>query len=75
MKLTCNIDSRGMRARLMAGCALGAISMILAVAAWFTGVAWLWWPMGGFACGSCVMVFEARSGWCMVRAMGFKTRI
>lgn len=75
MKLACNIDSRGIRVRLIGGCLLGGISILLAIAAWWSAATWLWWPAGGLALGSAVMIFEARRGWCVLRAMGFKTRI
>jgi hypothetical protein len=74
MALQCNIDSRGKVARfiygvvlLFAGCAL----------IWF----WAWnsqsimrWALS-IACGSmgAFSIFEARAGWCVIRAIGMKT--
>jgi hypothetical protein len=76
MGLTCNIDARGKRARLISGL------LELAIAA---GVAVLWgWPSGSklawllaaaLAITGAFTVFEARAGWCVLRAMGIKTRI
>lgn len=74
MPLTCNIDSRGKLARLIYGIALLIIGIIV-MFAWAIPASTFWaWLVtillllgGGFA------IFEARAGWCVVRAMGFKT--
>jgi hypothetical protein len=74
MPLTCNIDAKGRFARLIYGIItliLGAVMMIF----WArpSGSMWPWvWSaivcaMGAFG------IFEARAGWCIVRAMKFKT--
>lgn len=74
MPLRCNINSRGKLARLIYGIILVAIGIALIVfwalagggiIAWIISVACL--LSGAFA------IFEARAGWCVVRAMGFKT--
>ena len=74
MPLTCNINSRGKLVRLIYGISLAAIgiSLILfwalgdgGIVAWIVSVACL--LSGAFA------IFEARAGWCVMRAMGFKT--
>ncbi len=75
MKLACNIDRRGARARLIGGSVAGLIGIALGVSAWYTGISWLWWPTAGFCCASCVMMFEGFNGWCVLRAMGIKTRM
>ena len=77
MALECNIDSKGRALRLVAGLLAilgGAVAYLilmleimpvpesigtLGVLAMFIG--------GAFA------IFEARAGWCVVRAMGFRT--
>jgi hypothetical protein len=74
MPITCNIDSRGKLARLIYGIVLLLAGLLLA---------WLWAAGSGstfrwiVAClcvtGGAIAVFEARAGWCIVRAMGFKT--
>jgi hypothetical protein len=72
--MTCNIDSRGKLARLIYGVILlvAAIVMIVfwaipagGIMGWFISVVCA--LMGAFA------IFEARAGWCVVRALGFKT--
>lgn len=73
--MQCNIDARGKAARLKMGIATVVIAVIVAIIALLNVVTGTWpWivaailgVMGGFA------IFEARAGWCVVRAMGFKT--
>ncbi|DAC71053.1 MAG TPA: DUF2892 domain-containing protein [Candidatus Poseidoniales archaeon] len=78
MALECNIDSKGRALRLVAGLLAilgGAVAYLilmleimpvpesigtLGVLAMFIG--------GAFA------IFEAKAGWCVVRALGFRTR-
>lgn len=74
MPLTCNIDSRGKAARLIYGIVLVVLGILLA---------WLWAAGSGSTfrwivtviclISGAVAIFEARAGWCVVRAMGFKT--
>ncbi len=75
MALTCNIDSRGKKFRLINGLVTTAIGIVLlfawairteSLAAWTVTVALL--IAGGF------MIFEGWAGWCAMRAMGFKTK-
>lgn len=76
MPLTCNIDSRGKAARLI----YGIILLLIGI-----GLAWLWAAGSGSAvrwivAAVCLIsgsfaIFEARAGWCVVRAMGIKTRM
>lgn len=74
MGLTCNIDSRGKVARLIWGVLLVAAGVALAVLwAWGTG-SWVRWAVSiGCVLGGAFAVFEARAGWCVMRAMGIKT--
>ena len=73
MKLTCNIDQRGRKARLVGGIAVGLCGVALII----TG-ALLNSPgmliAGIFLCvtGS-FMIFEGARGWCALRALGIKT--
>jgi hypothetical protein len=76
MPLQCNIDSKGKAIRLVNGTALLAVGAALALLwAWPSGSVWAWivcgamWASGGFS------IFEGWSGWCVVRALGFRTRI
>lgn len=74
MALQCNIDSKGRAARLIYGVVVLLAGIATAVfwalpagtvLAWVVTISLL--VAGAFA------IFEARAGWCVVRAMGFKT--
>ena len=74
--MQCNIDSRGKRVRLINGIVTVVIGLVL-MFAWAIGSAgWVPWvtTIAVFASGA-FMIFEARAGWCAVRAMGIKTPI
>lgn len=76
MPLKCNINAAGKRTRLLNG----IFALVLAI-----GAAAFWaWPSGSkLAWGIVILlamvggfcIFEARAGWCALRAMGIKTRI
>lgn len=76
MPLTCNIDSRGKVVRLIYGVVLIVIAIVL-LFAWAlpTGSLWAWVVTVLCSAGGAFAVFEARAGWCAVRAMGFKTPV
>jgi hypothetical protein len=75
MALQCNIDARGKAARLIWGVLLLIVAVVL-LFAWAvpTGSVWAWVVTITCLAGGAFAVFEARAGWCVVRAMGFKTR-
>ena len=75
MALTCNIDAKGKKIRLINGIVTVGIALILmgfwaipadTIVPWVVVIIVL--LSGAF------MIFEARAGWCVVRAMGMKTR-
>jgi len=75
-RLPCNIDSRGKLARLIYGIILllAGVGMILlwaipaqAITAWIISIA--------TAAGGAFAIFESRAGWCVIRALGIRTRI
>ena len=73
----CNIDARGQAARLITGIAAVFFGLVIAV---FTLLGVLpttlgWVAVGGSVFGGAFAIFEARAAWCVVRAMGFKTRL
>src|SRR5688500_2151547 len=76
MPLTCNIDSKGKAVRLIWGLLL-IVAAVLVAALWAArGDAGVPWALAGaLAVGGAFAVFEARAGWCVVRAMGSKTPI
>ena len=73
--MECNLDARGKAARLIGGVAgvmFGlALSVLLALDV-LSGM-----PVTSVAAGSlfggAFAIFEARAGWCIVRAMGIRT--
>jgi hypothetical protein len=75
--MQCNIDSRGKVARLITGCLTLMIGVAVTVAAamsWIIG--WWIWLLGVLLLAfGAFQIFEAWAGWCVVRAMGFKTRM
>lgn len=73
--MQCNIDAKGKAARLKLGilAMIGALCLTLITAAGIVEGS-IWWLMaGGTAFGGAFAIFEARAGWCIVRAMGIKT--
>jgi hypothetical protein len=75
MPLTCNIDSRGKRARFLYGLIILVLAVVASAWAWHAS-GWGWWVVAGLLAGmGGFAIFEARAGWCALRAMGFKTRI
>jgi len=74
MPLSCNIDSRGKAARLLYGALMIALGLALVVFwAMPDGAVWKWVVAVACVLAGAMSVFEAWAGWCVVRAMGFKT--
>lgn len=75
--MQCNIDAKGKAFRMISGIIVGAIGLVLLLFAVF-GVLnerWAWITAGALLALGGFQIFEARAGWCIVRAMGIKTRI
>lgn len=77
MALECNIDARGKVARLRLGIKVLVLGIILGVLTLFGVIpTTLGWVITGCAiAGAIFVMWEARMGWCVVRAMGFRTKI
>jgi len=77
MAQRCNIDAKGKAVRLVWGIVTLLIGVGVAIAAaldWWSG--WPAWTVAGVSIAAGLLgVYEARAGWCVVRAMGFKTPI
>ncbi|HXE53131.1 MAG TPA: hypothetical protein VN541_08955 [Tepidisphaeraceae bacterium] len=74
MPLSCNIDSRGKVARLLYGILMLLAAIALAVFwAYPEGGWWRWIIAIVIGVAGAFGIFEARAGWCVMRAMGFKT--
>ena len=75
--MQCNIDARGKRFRLISGMVCLLIGIVVALLALLH--AGPFWPLMGPALGvgiaGAFQIFEARAGWCAIRAMGFRTRL
>lgn len=75
MALECNIDAAGKAARLLGGIAAVTGGLLLAgglATGLIDGTFW-WMTTGGAIFGGAFAIFEARAGWCVVRAMGIRT--
>ena len=77
MAFECNIDARGKAARLRLGI-IAVLGGVLLGATTFLGILPIslgYIMAGGSIAGGLFAIWEARMGWCVVRAMGFKTRV
>ena len=74
--MQCNIDKRGQMLRTTMGALTALAGAGLLAARFVFGVADVptWAGIAAIA-GGAFMVFEGVNGWCVVRAMGFKTPI
>ena len=77
MALECNIDARGKAYRFLGGVAAIVGGVALAGLAFANVVSHelLWVPIISALVGGAFAIFEARAGWCIVRAMGFRTPV
>ena len=73
--MQCNIDAKGKAMRLIYGLVMIALAAVLAGLILLDVVAggWVWAGVVALALFGAFGVYEARAGWCAVRAMGFKT--
>jgi len=74
--MQCNIDAKGKAVRLRWGI-VWLIAGLIAGGIWAlpTGGATAWILSAALMATGVFMIFEARAGWCVVRAMGFKTKV
>ena len=74
--MQCNIDARGKRVRLINGIVTLAAGLVLLFAWALRTDGWFAWALTiGVLVGGAFMIWQARAGWCVVRAMGFKTPV
>ncbi len=72
--MECNIDARGARYRLIWGIMnLVVAALTIGLALWLH-VWWLWIVTGVCAAGGVFAIYESRKKWCIMRAMGVKTK-
>ena len=71
----CNIDAKGKVARFAGGVASILAGLVvaglLATDSISLGIGWL--TVAGLTLGGAFAIYEARAGWCVVRAMGIRT--
>jgi len=72
----CNIDAKGKAVRLIGGILTVVASIIIAGLIEFSvipsgQISWL--TVIAMMFGGLFAIYEGRTGWCVVRAMGFKT--
>ena len=71
----CNIDAKGKAARLVGGVisvlAGLVVAGLLATQTVTLGIGWL--TVAGLTLGGAFAIYEARAGWCIVRAIGIRT--
>ena len=73
--MECNIDQKGRLARLYTGIIAIVFGIALALLTYFSVIpaALGWMAVAGSIFGGAFAIFEARKGWCVVRAIGIKT--
>lgn len=75
MKLACNIDRRGRRARLITGIVVDTVGVALILAGFVQRDERMYAAGIVLMVAGSFMIFEGAAGWCALRALGFKTRI
>ena len=74
MPLACNINSHGRTFRLICGLVLTAAAVFILLF-WAPGHSlWRWIISGCLLVAGLAGLFEAYHSWCVMRALGFKTR-
>jgi hypothetical protein len=75
MPRQCNIDAKGKMIRLIYGIVFALAGIVLMIAWAMRAGTWQAWAISLLLLISGLFaIYEARAGWCAVRAMGFKTR-
>lgn len=74
--MQCNIDAKGKFVRLIYGLLMLAAAIVLAglILMNVIGGGWVWAIVVGLVAMGAFGIYEARAGWCAVRAMGIKTK-
>jgi hypothetical protein len=73
--MQCNIDARGKVYRLKMGIASLLLAVIIGTLIYFDileSTNW-WYILSAITFGGAFAIFEARAGWCIIRASGIKT--
>ena len=77
MDLVCNIDAKGKAIRLLTGifAILAGLTLAILVNLGTISLESYWLLVSGSIIGGIFAMWEARAGWCVVRAIGIKTPI
>ena len=75
--MRCNIDAKGKVIRLLSGVffLLVGLGLLLVVVFSMSEISWLWMVGVLLVAIGVFQVFEGWAGWCVLRAMGIKTRL
>ena len=75
--MRCNIDAKGKVIRLLSGIffLLVGLGLLLVVVFSMSEISWLWMVGVLLVAIGVFQVFEGWAGWCVLRAMGIKTRL
>ena len=73
--MECNIGEAGKAARLRLGilAVLGSVLLVITILLGIIEGDFWWLAVAGSAFGGAFSIWEGRTGWCIVRALGFKT--
>lgn len=73
--MQCNIDQRGRQARVVTGLLVDFVGVGLLVAGLVRDSPALWMAGAGLMTAGSLIVLEGVKGWCVLRALGVKTRL
>lgn len=75
--MQCNIDSKGKVVRLVSGVVFTcvALALLVMVVVALADQVWMWVLGVVLLIVGVFQMFEGWTGWCVLRAMGFKTRL
>jgi hypothetical protein len=74
--MQCNINAKGKAIRLIYGIVFVISAIVLALVWAMPSGQWFAWALViGLLGGGAFAIFEGAKGWCVIRAMGFKTPI
>ena len=73
--MQCNIDQRGRKARILTGAVVDAGGALLILAGVLRNESWFIVIGALLSVAGLFIIFEGVKGWCVARALGFKTRI
>jgi hypothetical protein len=73
--MQCNIDEQGARFRRVWGIMNLLAALVLAGLAIWSGTWWLWIIVAACGAAGIFALYEARKKWCVLRAVGLKTKM